>query len=273
MDSMQRGSAESTNSELSAEHGSRPLERLLVVLECVAEAQGEANLSLIASATRLPKPTVHRLLATLVASGLVTATGPNRYASGGRLARLLQIMRDPDSIAALARPTLRRLADVTNETCYMTKLIDQQVKVVLMEMPKSEWRNYFVYVLPGKQMLPHAAASAKAIMAFQPQPVIAAALAQSLPRLTSHTKLAHADILAEYEDVRARNCAVCDAEVDEGLSALAVPIHLAGAGVLFAIGVTGPSIRLSGVNRAPLFEALRGAAEQLSLALDLLSSR
>jgi DNA-binding IclR family transcriptional regulator len=124
-----------------------------------------------------------------------------------------------------------------------------------------------IYVVPGSEMLPHATASAKAILAFQPESVAKAALANPLPKLTTNTKTDIGEILAEYAEVRRNGYAVCVSEDVDGVGAVACPIRLQDVGVLYSVGITGTVDAITG----PMDDhvrRLRGFATKLSAAIE-----
>lgn len=220
-----------------------PLERYFRVLEVVAAAHDRVGLAEIAAATGLPKPTVHRLTRTLSEAGaLEIQSGPHKtYGVGRRLWRLLYLGMARDRVASSAQLVCDDLARRLGETCYAVRLGEGTVASVARSVPDQGHR---LHVLPGSTLPAHAASSAKAVLAFQPEPVIEAALAPPLPALTPHTTTDPAAVRAELAEVRRTGYAVCDQEIDEGVMAYAVPVPLPNAGVLYALGVTGPSTRM-----------------------------
>ena len=133
-----------------------------------------------------------------------------------------------------------------------------------MEAPDTPWRGF---VLPGKHMPPHAAASAKAILAFQSDATIDAALAPPLPKLASRTRTDPAMIREEYEAVRKQGYATCLAEIDDGLAALGVPVPVPHLGVVYSLGVTGPLQRVVDKDLLHLVGIMQEHAARVSAAL------
>lgn len=245
-----------------------PLDRYIAVLEIIAALPGAATLTDVCELLHLPKATGHRLLAGLVRANLIEGGGRFRaYRLGSRLVRLAHSSAADGWVAALAKDPLQRLAAERNETCYLTRLVGHRVFVVARESPEASWRHY---VQPGYTMPPHAAAAAKAILAFQDEAVIAQALsAEPLPKLTSSTVVEHDAILEEYEAVRTKGYATCVSEIDEGFGALAVPIRQVGGEILHSVGITGPVGRIMDAAIAKRLESLRTAAASLSHVLSL----
>ena len=122
-----------------------------------------------------------------------------------------------------AQPILDRLANEIADTCYLARLVGHEVISVAWATPNDGLRGY---VVPGHTLAPHVAASAKAILAFQPQALADEALSGPLPKLTAKTKTKRKDINEDYRAVRENGYATCWDEMEIGLGAIAVPIHL-----------------------------------------------
>jgi DNA-binding IclR family transcriptional regulator len=127
-----------------------------------------------------------------------------------------------------------------------------------MRVPESESQSY---VQPGRVMPVHAAASAKAIWAYQDAAAVEALLAAPRERFTERTHTGEAELRADLERVRVSGYAVCDGELDPGVLSYACPVHLDGAGVLYAMGMVGLSQRLGRYAPEEVVAALREAAD------------
>ena len=244
-----------------------PLDRYIAVLELIAAFRGALTLADAAALLELPKTTAHRLLKGLVRANLAreSAGGPT-YQLGDRLTHLLHATADDGWLTTLVRPHLQQLTETSTETCYVTRLIGSRVFVAVSQSPDVRWRGY---VQPGIEMPPNAAATGKAIIAYQSPAIVAEALAHDLPILTVNTRNDRTTIERELAQVRKRGYATCIGEIDEGLAALAVPIVLPGGGVNYALGMTGPSQRIMNKQMPQRLEALRITAAALARVLSL----
>lgn len=251
---------------------SAPLERYLAVLEAVATASKGLSLSEIAERCALPVGSAHRLLQNLHASGLVATDGTRRrdYRLGERLLRLLHAGSDDAWLQISVQPALDALANELGETCFVTRLVGHQVISLAWAVPTTGLQGY---VFPGHIMPPHAAASAKAILAFQPQSVVDKALDVDLPKLTPKTKMTRVAIDREYARVRASGHATCINELEPGVGALAVPIEVPEVGVMYSLGVSSLIDRLNRRSIDETVDRMKIAATGLSRALGDLSSR
>lgn len=249
-----------------AEEKSPPLERYLTVLEAVGVASEGLSLSEVAERCALPVGTAHRLLQNLHRTGLVASGGAKRkdYRLGERLLRLLHAGSDNAWLQISVQPILDGLANEFAETCFLTRLVGHQVISLAWAVPTKGLQGY---VFPGHIMPPHAAASAKAILAFQSPEIIKKALAGKLSKLTEKTKTKHPDVEREYAGVRAAGYATCWNEMEPGVGALAVPIPLQGVGIMYSLGISGLIDRLTRRPESEVIERLGTAADALSRVL------
>jgi len=242
-----------------------PLERYVRILELLASFPDGLNVSEVARLLGLPKTSAHRLLGTMQDSQLLELANGSTYVMGDRIRRLAYAGTGTEWVITVVKPHLADLAAETGETCYLAKLhAGHRVSSVLAESPDTPWRGF---VLPGKGMAPHAAASAKAILAFQPAAVIEAAFAEGLPQFTANTCTDPERIRTEYARVREQGFATCIGEIDEELIALGVPIHGSQFGVIYSLGLTGPQQRLKNKGLEALADVMMRCSERVSVAL------
>lgn len=241
------------------------LERHTRILEAVSTSSGGLILADISRSLDLPKSTAHRLATLLTEIDFLTLSGDGRkvYRIGTRLVRLLHLVISPDSIIPISQPILQKLVNRFEETAFVANLRNKQVETVAMVTPNKDWQGH---VHPGRIMPPHAAASAKAIFAFQPEDVRREALAGPLPVFTDRTLTSRQQVEAEYALVRKADIATCHGEIDPGQIAFASPVHLNNAGVIFSICLVGPAARLAGHGREKIAQALKDAAAAFSAA-------
>lgn len=219
-----------------------PLERYVRILEVLASFPEGVTAGEISRFVRLPRATAHRLLKTLQDSGLAEMASPRLYVLGRRMRRLAFVGADLNFLEALIRPPLRELAEEVGETSNVGKLEASRIVMALVESPTIPWRGFIV---PGQELPPHAAASAKAILAFQPADVIDRILPAELPALSRLTKTTRAEVLVEHGEIRKLGHASCVGEIAEELVGVAVPIRIEGLPVGFSVGINGPRSRLS----------------------------
>lgn len=95
------------------------VDKALLVLEGLRAAEGPQSLAVLSSALRMPKPTLHRLLASLTRHELVEQHGDGRYALGVGLMRLGLAAQALDPFVRAARVELEREVQAFNETFFL----------------------------------------------------------------------------------------------------------------------------------------------------------
>ena len=223
---------------------SPPLDRYIRLIELLAAFRQGLSLTDISTLIKIPKGTVHRLLKTMQDLQLVDNCDGNelRYVIGIRARRLAVAGMDNNWITTLAEPILRDLTAETGETSFLAKLEAHEVKSILVEAPQNPWRGF---VVPGKMMPPHAASSAKAILAYQDRATVDAVLAIKLEKFTAHTLTSRAAINKDHQKIRRAGFATCVEELADGLAAISVPVMTDQGVVLHSLGLTGPANRLN----------------------------
>jgi IclR family acetate operon transcriptional repressor len=95
------------------------VDKALRVLDALHRVQGAASLAALASSLDMPKPTLHRLLASLCAHDLVEQHDDGRYALGVGLVRLGLSALAVDPFVRVARAELEREAHLFGETFFL----------------------------------------------------------------------------------------------------------------------------------------------------------
>jgi DNA-binding IclR family transcriptional regulator len=234
------------------------LARYATLLETLAAAPEGLSLIEVVQATGLPGGTAHRLINALRGVGYIAPRdGRKVYVLGPRLLRLLHLGVAPAAVSSLVQPILEDLVVRFKETAFVAKLVGLDVQSVAMVVP----------VQPGRVMPVHAAASAKAIFAFQDEVLVDEVLCRPRTKYTENTRVEEAELRADLEQVRRQGFALCDEELDPGVLSYACPVHLEGAGVLYSIGLVGLSQRLGDHPQSEVIATLRVAAEAFSKSL------
>jgi len=231
--------------------------------------QPEWGTSEVARAARLPVPTAHRILAALTGRKYLARDertrrfrlGPAALELGGRARAVLDLRQ-----AAL--PVLRRLARETDETALLTVPNSERDRSVCLERVESA-QPLRLSVEPGRRLPLHAGASQKALLAFLAEEEIERVAAGSLERLCGAT-ITDADALrANLAEVRERGWAISFEETNVGVWGVAVPLLDEDGTAVAAVGLAGPSARLSPDEVLDHLERLRDGAVEIAAPLGL----
>src|SRR5205807_2583397 len=124
------------SSEPRSTGGVQSLSRAFAILEAMADAGGEIGLSQLATETRLPPATIHRLVRTLVDLGYVRQEPSRQYSLGPRLMRLVDA--SSKRLATLAHPYMSDVVDALGESVNLAVLDGEEevgVRCVALAVP------------------------------------------------------------------------------------------------------------------------------------------
>ncbi|MCK1801963.1 IclR family transcriptional regulator [Brevibacterium sp. R8603A2] len=231
------------------------VDRTLDVLEALADAGGAARSKDLATAIRLPVPTVHRILGTLAARGIVLQLADRSYSLGPRLVRLGAVAAH--QTGAEAQPLLAALAESLGETvnlAFFTR--DSMTYVAQAASPRS--MRMFTEV--GRRVPLHNTGVGKAVLAALPVEEARGLLA--LPPVDSGPAPDVEALLGEIARAREVGYAVDDEEQEVGVRCLAVAVP--GGPAPAGLSVSGPSSRLTPQTFAEVARALSATAAGLA---------
>jgi DNA-binding IclR family transcriptional regulator len=213
------------------------VQRAFAVIDALAEADGELGTNEIARRTGVNASTVSRLLATLVAGGLVEhVQDTGRYRLGHRLVELGNVVLARLDLRQIARPHLRALVDSTGETATLSAPGERDA--VTVDFAQSPFSVQGVAQL-GRPSIAHATATGKVLLAFGNR----ALPPGPLKAYTSRTLAKRSDLAAELDEVRERGYAYNFGEREDDLHAVAAPIWGSHGELAAIIGVQGPASR------------------------------
>lgn len=233
--------------------------RAVRLLDSLADADAPLTVAELAARLRLARPTVHRLVATLVDEGVLERKGAG-YVLSPAVVRWAGAYLSRDAVVSAAEPFLRGLRDATGETAYLfVRRGYERVCVAKSDSPHSLRR----FIEVGMSLPLHAGSAGKVLLAWLPEDDVKALFARGLPALTSRTLVDPAALSAELARVRKEGVAVSLAEREEGLASISAPVFGRDDRVLAAIGISGPLSRFSPERVGEWCQAVRQAALEL----------
>jgi len=213
------------------------------LLKAFSEQQVEIGISDLAKRLGVAKSTVHRLAVTLVADGMLEQNSDTgKYRLGIALFRLGSLVRRRMNVSNEARPLLRDLREKVNETVHLAVLDGSEIMYVFnLESTQAIRMRSDV----GVRKPAHCTAEGQAILAFQPDEVVERVMRDGLPARTPQTVTDPLALKKVLDGVRARGCAIEDEESELGMRCIAAPLRNDAGEVVAAIGLAGPTSRLS----------------------------
>lgn len=237
-------------------------EKLFTILETLSRVgDGQLTLDEIARDTALPKSTAHRLLNSLAGVGYVRQTSENgRYMLADRFFELANSSLPNQRLISIARPFMNSLLQSFDESVNLG-VYDEGMVTHIFAMESA--RPYRVAATVGNRGHLHCTSMGKALGAFQSADELDRAfLRWGLPRRTRNTLTNMADVLADFENIRATGAAHDNQEDVEGVECFGAPIFNAEGRVVASMSISGPSIRVT-----PQAEAIRNAVLEFTLRI------
>jgi IclR family acetate operon transcriptional repressor len=237
------------------------IDKALTVLEALAEHRRVTD---IATATGLPKSTVHRILQSLLGWGFARADGNGGYLPGPRILTLAGRVMTRFDPAQHARAALRDLRDRTGLTVHFA--VRSGDEVVYVEKIEGR-RPYQMKSRVGMSVPLHTTAIGKAILAN----LVDAEITEIIERagLTAVTRRSITDpgvLRRQLSAALAQGHAVDDGENDAAISCIGAPVFDHTGNVMGGISISALSFELDLDNKALVAEVI-SAARDVSLAL------
>jgi DNA-binding IclR family transcriptional regulator len=244
-------------------------DRVLRVLEVFHPNERDLSLSEIADRLALPRSSVHRLLAALLTHGFVERDPTTRrYRLGIRLFEIGSTAIHERGLHSAAHPVLETLATATGETCHLAVLSGGEAVYVYKIDGTS---SFSMTSRVGGRAPCHATSIGKVLMAWASEDLFDRVVAAGLRRCTKNTLADPGDLEAELEKIRSEGYALDMEEYEEGLRCAAAPVRDHAGQVVAAIGIAGPSHRLTDESLPRLIPSVTGAANTISRNLGYVS--
>jgi DNA-binding IclR family transcriptional regulator len=223
---------------------STSIEKAIDILFCFDAAHPQLRLTDISQRLGLHKSTTHRLLAVLKKKGLMSTDPTSQlYSLGAGVVELAWVVLRQQDLRTVCLPYLEQLRQATNETASLYTRMGN-TRICLEECESGQAIKYSHTV--GLTAPLHVGAPGKALLAFLPEPELTALLAAlPLAALTPHTITDRQQLQAELATTRKRGYAMSSGERSPGAAAVAAPICNGSGQTIAAIGVLGPSQRLT----------------------------
>lgn len=246
--------------------GTGSLEKALDVLEAIGEAPQGLTQNEITQRLDLPRTTVYRLLATLVARGLLRRDPLRKvYCLGFRCFEMARKAHAAPDLVAAAAGELRVLRDLTGETSYLATL--DGLEVISLERYDGAHSQRSQAAL-GQRKPVYCTSQGKAILSAMAADARDAVIRDiQLKALTPHTLTDRRRLAAELKITAARGWSMDDEEIVLGVRCVGAPVVAPDGTVRGAISVAGPAWRMTRARAELLGPELADAARRIGAQL------
>ncbi|MEJ6390508.1 IclR family transcriptional regulator [Gymnodinialimonas ulvae] len=241
--------------------------RLLMVLEEVARAGVPVTPTDVNANLELPKPTIHRLFATLEEERFLQRDLDGRtYSPGPRLRTFAASILSSLRIRTARQAILKRLSREIGETCNIA--LPDRDAMLYLERVETEW-PLRIQLPQGTRVPFHCTASGKMYLSsLAPNHLQRYLNATALTQKTENTITDRAALMAELAEVTRQGFSLDRAEFMEDMIALAVPIVEGNGRLMATLSFHAPTQRFDIDRALTHLDALRDAASELSLLIE-----
>jgi IclR family transcriptional regulator, pca regulon regulatory protein len=241
------------------------LDRGLAVIKAFGPDRERLSLSEVAEATKLTRAATRRFLLTLVKLGYVRQVG-REFSLRPRVLELGYAYLSGLAMPEIAAPHLEELVAKVRESSSISVLDGHHI-VYVARVPTK--RIMTVAISVGTRFPAHATSMGRVLLAGMPPEDLDRYLAEADFEAFTDRTVTDPDQLREIvADVARQGYAIVDQELEEGLRAIAAPIHGAGDTVTAAINVSAHASRVSmSAMRTDLLPALQETAGRIEADL------
>ncbi|HZN24390.1 MAG TPA: IclR family transcriptional regulator [Burkholderiales bacterium] len=238
------------------------IERMMTLLDALAEHTSPVNLKLLATETGLHPSTAHRILSVMVESRLVDRIEPGTYRLGIRLLELGNLVKSRISVRQQALPYMQTLHQELGETVNLS--VRQNDEVVYIERTAPGGSMMRVVQIIGTRAPLHVTAVGKVFLAYDGAGSWTEYVKRSgLRRYTDNTLTDGEALARELERIRGQGYAFDNEEAEKGVSCIGAAIYNDEGRVVAGLSVSAPSDRLN----KEWARTVRSTAEQISRAI------
>ena len=218
------------------------IERMMSLLDVLANTPGPATLKMLSQATGLHPSTAHRILAMMTHSRLVARRDASTYALGIRLLELGNIVKSRINIREVALPFMQQLHDTIDESINLA--IRDGDEIVYIERTASGGSRVRVVYLVGDRAPLHLTSLGKLFLAAENVAEVRAYSKRTgLPGKTPHSLTSLAALEKELDKIRQHDLAYDNEEAEIGLRCLAAPIRDDQGTLVAGLSISAPTDR------------------------------
>jgi IclR family acetate operon transcriptional repressor len=216
----------------------QPIVRALNILELLAGKQAGLTLGELAAELDLPVSTAHRICKVLVDQKFIVRTPVGKRYLLGPSVRSLVAGTNGAFVRQVGDAYLDELNKTTEETTFLSEVVGGEVVAFSV---RDGFRPMRFSVQPGGSLSLHAAAAARAILAWLPDTVRSSMLdGHEYARWTPRTISTPSALYRHLDETRARGYDICDDELDSRVWAVGAPIFDLTGTVRASITVVAP---------------------------------
>lgn len=245
----------------------KTIEKAMMVFKCFAQGETSVGTTEMAERLQTNKATMSRVLSTLKNHDFLEQDiRTRRYQLGpGMVALARAVYRNLEGIVTtVATPFVNKLRDTVGETVHLEVLSGNNIYLSYVAVTPNP---ISLQIEIGDQVMPHAHAGAKAIVAFSQPDVVEHWLSQEFICYTKNTILDRDTLRKLYGEIRNTGVAYDFGEYFEEVNAVGAPIFNQENNPIASILIVVPSYRMRKKWNRSYIDNLKKTANAISSQL------
>ncbi|WP_426983570.1 IclR family transcriptional regulator [Brevibacillus borstelensis] len=243
----------------------KTLDNALDLLKYFTREKPQWGVRELAKEMNISHTVVYRMLATFERYGFVKQEPKTKkYELGFSFLEYASTVRDNLDITELIYPVMKRVAEATNESVFLTWL--DGLEGICLEIAESRQQVKYAMSI-GSRTLLYAGASNKVIMAYLPASTQSAIIEKGLRPRTEHTIHDKEKLLQDLARIREVGWAYSLGEYTDTVFGIAVPLFSGDRQVVASLTIAGPDYRMPEEKVPEALMELRTAQQEVQAIL------
>jgi IclR family transcriptional regulator, KDG regulon repressor len=244
----------------------KSVDKVLDVLEVFLNGKEEVSIAELAEISGLHSSVVHRICSTLVQRGyLYQRHKRGNYSPGIIFLQFQNVNVFAQKIKETALPYMTELNNIACESVTLA-VWNGSTAVEVADVITDHILRAAAKI--GEILPPYCTSVGKLFLAYKPDKIIRETLhSKELTTYTEYTITDLKQILKEFASIRQEGVAFDDQEYELGLRSVAAPVKDTKGDIIAAIGVIGPTVRVSRLRLSELVPSVKNCALEISQAL------
>jgi DNA-binding IclR family transcriptional regulator len=238
------------------------LERMMHLLNALANRTDPVSLKELAQTTELHPSTAHRILNDLVTTGLINRTHNGHYRLGIRLLELGNLVKNRINVREVAFSFMQTLHEKTHQTINLA--LRQDDEIVYIDRAFSERSGMQVVRAIGGRAPLHLTSSGKLFLSHDDPAAIHDYIHRTgLPGHNHHSITQATQLLKELDTIRKNGFARDNEELEIGVQCIAAGIYDEDNKLIAGLSISAPTGRLNELWLTDLINTARQISNEL----------
>jgi IclR family transcriptional regulator, KDG regulon repressor len=242
------------------------IHRTIQILRAFSTENKMLTLTDLHNRTGLSKPSLQRILSTLVFEGLLNKNEETKkYQLGLELLFLGSLVEKNSSLLSIANPVMEKIQEKTGESVSLNVIEENKRRCIGYVKSKYELQTL---TFVGQESPLYAGASAKVLLAFLSEEEIEKYVRRTnLEKLTEGTIYSRDTLLTEINNIREHGYAISSGERVKGAASISAPIFNPFNEILAGLSVAIPAARFEEYDEKMLIELIKEGADEITKAI------